>query len=983
LFLAATTVDYRWHSPSKAAGNNLLPVARAADNHLLPAAGNADATQQYGESKSYSLAAMTSRLIVKGLPKRYDESLLRDLFGTSVIVTDAKVMRTPDGRSRQFAFVGFRSERDADAARKRLNGTYVDSCQVKVEAARPVGGDGIPRAWSKYTPGSSLYAAKMAEEVVKKERVEKRKAKLVAKETVKLLKGDVIAENDAGGGEAAGKKSAKSARDDPAFKDFLDVASKRGAKPLWADSTVKGALAESKFATGKSEGKAETIQKAENAIFSDDDDAEDDDLYEVLPGGVLTENSEKKWEGQAKEAEADVESDATANDETVDDVDYFKSKVRSKIDDDDDKGDSSSTSDSESRDSESSSDGGIENVDSRERTEEKKPETLDKAEQGNDESEKRATVDRPFTKKAAEMKDIDVSETGRLFVRNLSFQVTEDDLEALFEPFGAISDIHIVQDPRSKQSRGVAFVLFVIPETAVKAMAAVDGTVFHGRLIHILPGRARPAAPGTLPLGLGSPAPGSNTFKSERDASRKECAKTGGDSAAFNAMFMSTDAVADVMAERYGVSKAAVYGTGQGESGSAAVRLAAGEARLQAETREYLLANGIDMDFAQVASRAVRRKKTSRSAFLVKNLPARTTEDVLDPVFAKYGTLDRLLVVPSGLLAVVVYVSANDAKKAYGSLAYTRMKDTPLYLEWLASEAIIGSAQNVRAESGGDKMTNEDPDGEVAVDTSASLAESVPRLSVFVKNLNFDTSDEALRKHFVKTLRRQQHLVSSIRAATVATRANTKDPTGQRLSYGYGFVEFSSPRDAEDSVKLAQSTMLDGHTLELRVASRSSDGALPTSAQQAGQKRARALSSKRKPSTKLMVRNLAFEATSRDVKQLFGTFGQVKSIRMPRKQDGTHRGFGFVEFVSKNEATAALDSLSASHLYGRHLVIDYADETVDGFASIEDMQAKAASHLAKRRRVEGGRAADGSGGVGMADAPMDDDDARMMDEMYN
>jgi multiple RNA-binding domain-containing protein 1 len=104
-------------------------------------------------------------------------------------VTDAKMIRTPDGRSRQFAFGGFRSERDADAARKRLDGTYVDSCQVKVEAARPVHGDGIPRAWSKYTPGSSLYAAKMAEEAVKKERVEKRKAKMVAKETGKFIEG--------------------------------------------------------------------------------------------------------------------------------------------------------------------------------------------------------------------------------------------------------------------------------------------------------------------------------------------------------------------------------------------------------------------------------------------------------------------------------------------------------------------------------------------------------------------------------------------------------------------------------------------------------------------------------------------------------------------------------------------------------------------------------------------------------------------------
>ena len=43
-------------------------------------------------------------------------------------------------------------------------------------------------------------------------------------------------------------------------------------------------------------------------------------------------------------------------------------------------------------------------------------------------------------------------------------------------------------------------------------------------------------------------------------------------------------------------------------------------------------------------------------------------------------------------------------------------------------------------------------------------------------------------------------------------------------------------------------------------------------------------------SSKLVVRNLAFEATKKDVRDLFAAFGQIRSVRLPTKADGTHRG---------------------------------------------------------------------------------------------
>lgn len=44
-------------------------------------------------------------------------------------------------------------------------------------------------------------------------------------------------------------------------------------------------------------------------------------------------------------------------------------------------------------------------------------------------------------------------------------------------------------------------------------------------------------------------------------------------------------------------------------------------------------------------------------------------------------------------------------------------------------------------------------------------------------------------------------------------------------------------------------------------------------------------------SSKLVVRNLAFEATKKELTELFSAFGQIKSVRIPvKKYDGSHRG---------------------------------------------------------------------------------------------
>jgi multiple RNA-binding domain-containing protein 1 len=78
-------------------------------------------------------------------------------------------------------------------------------------------------------------------------------------------------------------------------------------------------------------------------------------------------------------------------------------------------------------------------------------------------------------------------------------------------------------------------------------------------------------------------------------------------------------------------------------------------------------------------------------------------------------------------------------------------------------------------------------------------------------------------------------------------------------------------------------------------------------------------------SNKLLVKNLAFETTEPEIKELFKTYGALKKVRMPKKTNSkVHRGFGFVEFVNAEEAANAFTHLQHSHLYGRKIVIEWA-----------------------------------------------------------
>ena len=119
---------------------------------------------------------------------------------------------------------------------------------------------------------------------------------------------------------------------------------------------------------------------------------------------------------------------------------------------------------------------------------------------------------------------------------------------------------------------------------------------------------------------------------------------------------------------------------------------------------------------------------------------------------------------------------------------------------------------------------------------------------------------------------------------------------------GYGFVQFFKSSDAEKALKLLQGKKLSDHCLELKRSNRASQ-------QSDSNETSKPKSIQSGSTTKLVVRNVPFEATSREVEEIFKTFGSLKNVRLPKKVTGSHRGFAFVDFHSKEEAKKAYDAL--------------------------------------------------------------------------
>lgn len=83
----------------------------------------------------------------------------------------------------------------------------------------------------------------------------------------------------------------------------------------------------------------------------------------------------------------------------------------------------------------------------------------------------------------------------KLYVGNLSFDTTENDLQDLFEQHGAVSEVALMMDRMTGKSRGFAFVTMNDSAQATAAMNAFNGKEVQGRALTVNEARAREERP--------------------------------------------------------------------------------------------------------------------------------------------------------------------------------------------------------------------------------------------------------------------------------------------------------------------------------------------------------------------------------------------------------------------------------------------------------------------------------------------------------
>lgn len=451
--------------------------------------------------------------------------------------------------------------------------------------------------------------------------------------------------------------------------------------------------------------------------------------------------------------------------------------------------------------------------------------------------------------------------------------------------------VHLVKDARTSNSKGTAFLQFAESEEAEAALQQCDGTTFQGRLLHILP------ATDKRDKGLTEFDISQMPLKKQKAIRRKLDATT--QTFTWNSLYMNPDAVLSSIAERLGVSKTDILDP---TSSDAAIKQAHAETQLIKETKDYLESAGVNIN-------AFKHTGRDKQCILLKNFPFGTSEAELRALLEPFGPLSKFLLPPAGTMALAQYSEAFSATQALKQLAYKSIKGSVLYLE-KAPEGILDSTINEKHEPATDLQ-------QVTADCTTA--------TVFVKNLNFST-----------TTSRLQEVASTLPgfvSARVKTRVDPKKP-GQVLSMGFGFVEFRSRQQAEAAVKTLSGHTLDGHNLVVQLSSKANDAAEDTRKKDRQRK-------KEANQTKIIIKNLPFQVSKKDIRALFAQYGELKKVRVPRKFDNSTRGFAFAEFVTPKEAENAMEALSSTHLLGRRLVLDFAaSDDIDPEDEIRAMEEK-------------------------------------------
>ena len=710
---------------------------------------------------------MSTRIIVKNLPKNITEEEIKKHFSQKGSITDVKIMHKEDGRSRNFCFIGYKNEQSAKEAIKYFNQTYLKTMKITVETAKIQG--------------------------------------------------------------------------DPSLKK-------------------KGKIPKNK----KDE------KKNENNDDNEEVETKESKIKKILSLSKKTKNADKFDE--ALKNQSKTEENINENNDDNDDPEDINNKNKDKENNNDDE---------------------------------------EKENNAEAKKEKENKINSLINQKNLDPK--------RLYLRNIPFEITEDDIRQKFEKYGQINEIHIPINYKTNQSFGYAYISYETVESTIMAINKMDGEYFMGRRLHISIAEEKYSKPQSELKPKFNPKDKSS-YKKEKTNKLKTNYK---DETNWNYLFLNQNAVIDTISKRLKIPKEELLSQNNAD---VAVQISAMETTIINETKEWLKQQGINLDILKGKRQDCIRSKT---IIFVKNISNKTKKETLQNLLERHGKLVRLLLSPSNTLAICEYVNKKHAENCIKHLSYYDLDGEPLYLEFAPEGLISPESKESNNKFENKEIIDINEDEEEKKDDDINLVEGQGKI-LFVKNLDFSTNEKQLKKFFEK----KDYIVKKVEIAK-----HLKE--GKNVSSGFGFVELKDEKMVLKAMKNLQGALLGGHSLKLSISKSNNNDT----------KNNELLKMKRKRETKyndydyedenvsnnkLLIKNLAFEANKEELRKLFKVYGQVKNLRLPTKIDGGHRGFAFIEFMSHEEAQKAFKELQNTHFYGRKIVIEWAKQE----STIEEIREK-------------------------------------------
>ncbi|ETW84032.1 hypothetical protein HETIRDRAFT_444047 [Heterobasidion irregulare TC 32-1] len=255
----------------------------------------------------------------------------------------------------------------------------------------------------------------------------------------------------------------------------------------------------------------------------------------------------------------------------------------------------------------------------------------------------------------------------------------------------------------------------------------------------------------------------------------------------------------------------------------------------------------------------------------------------------------------------------------------------------------------------------EAPEGDKKKSTKAASATQPKRQnSVWVGNLSFKTTAEALRRFFGDAE------ITRVHMPTKAGDNNSNGPD-RKENRGFAYVDFATPEAKVAAIAMSENP-LDGRRLLIKdggdftgrpapaanARDAANGGTVPLSGKGMSKTAQKILSAqKQPPAPTLFLGNLGFETTEASIRDLLTAHRQLKPKKEPEVKDeeekegkkekeekedvwirkirmgtfedsGLCKGFAFVDFTSIEHATAALVNPQNHYLNGRKLVVEYA-----------------------------------------------------------